>query len=104
MIIRISSEEDLRLEDDANFRAFKVVVDRQRAAFKKVRDSAPGVLRFEDASHAWVAIHALKRWRGKTMDAAWQASFDEMVTKAKPQGWISADDREIRAHVEWLPD
>jgi hypothetical protein len=37
---------------------------------------------------------------GRVGDEAWMASLRKMIETARPYGWISADGREIRAHVE----
>ncbi len=101
MIIRIEANHRIRLEVPTNFRTFKVACDAPEARYLDVAGANPSVLKFADAKTAWVSIAALRGWEGLANDQAWQDGLSGMIKAAAPHGWISADQRAIKAHVEW---
>lgn len=52
-----------------------------------------------DGAHAWLDVDAL-RAAGPSADHAWHNNFDAMVRYAAKRGWMSADERTVRAHYD----
>ena len=92
----------LSLEDRDNFRAFKLVVEGDRAALDAVRRAVAGKAELPDADTAWIFEDALRRWPDVAHDAAWQQNFSAMIEKARPHGWIDDARKAIKAHIEWV--
>lgn len=102
MFLKFSAGAGLQLEDRDNFRAFKLVIEGDRAELDRARRALAGRAEIADADTAWVSQDALRRWPGVEQDTAWQQSLSAMIEKARPHGWI--DDRRgaIKAHIEWV--
>lgn len=101
MFLKFSGTAGLLLEDRDNFRAFKLVIESNRAELDDVRRALVGKAELPDADTAWILEHALRRWPGLEHDAAWQQSFSAMIEKARPHGWIDDKRKAIKAHIEW---
>ncbi len=101
MIIRITAERTLQVEDAQNFRKFKVAVDLPDSRYQDAARANPAAVRFDDPKTAWVSIAALRAFDGLKEDQAWQDGLSAMIKAAEPHGWISPDKAAIKAHVEW---
>ncbi len=101
MFLKVSAAGDVLLEDRDNFRAFKLVVEGNRAALDAVRRAVAGKAELPDADTAWIFEKALRRWPDVAHDAAWQQNFSAMIEKARPHGWIDDARKAIKAHIEW---
>ncbi len=101
MIVKVSAAGGVSLEDPSNFRAFKVVVEGDPAAIDNARRALMGVADVSDRDTAWVFQAALRSRPEVAQDAAWQASFDAMIEKARPHGWIDDQRKAVKAHIEW---
>ena len=101
MIVKLTADRSVVLEDSANFRAFKLVVDGRREDIGAVRRALAGTAELVDADTAWVAQDALRLMPEVAADTAWQQSFAAMIEKARPHGWIDDARKAIKAHVEW---
>ena len=101
MYVRLTADRRVLLEDRDNFRAFKLVVEARREDIAAVRDALAGTAELADAETAWISQAALRRRPEVANDPVWQASFDAMIDKAKPHGWIDEARAAIKAHVEW---
>jgi hypothetical protein len=101
MIVKVANDFSVAFEDRANFRAFKVTVDGDRADIDAVRDALSEIAELPDSETAWVFEAALRNWDGVAGDAQWQDGFSTMVEKARPHGWIDDARKAIKAHVEW---
>ncbi len=101
MFLKVSAAGDVLLEDRDNFRAFKLVVEGNRAALDAVRRAVAGKAELPDADTAWIFEEALRRWPDVAHDAAWQQNFSAMIEKARPHGWIDDARKAIKAHIEW---
>lgn len=101
MIITVRGGSQVTLDDRANFRAFKVVVEPAQATLGDVQAALKGVATLTDRDTAWVSADALRRWPDVKDDAAWQQGFDAMIEKARPHGWVDEHNRTVKAHVEW---
>jgi hypothetical protein len=104
MFLKVSAAGDVVLEDRDNFRAFKLVVDGDRAALDDVRRAVAGKADLPDADTAWIFEDALRRWPDVAHDAAWQQNFSTMIEKARPHGWIDDARKAIKAHIEWVAE
>jgi hypothetical protein len=102
MIISVHATNDVTLDEPQNFRAFKVVVKIPEATLEEARVALAGIATMPDRETAWVSADALRAWRSVKDDAEWQNSFDTMIEKAKPHGWIDEANKSIKAHVEWV--
>jgi len=101
MIISVHATNDITLDDERNFRAFKIVVGIPAASLEEARVALAGLATLPDRDTAWVSADALRQWRSVKDDADWQKGFDAMIEKAKPHGWIDEANKAIKAHVEW---
>jgi hypothetical protein len=102
MFLKVSSAGDVQFEDRDNFRAFKLVVEGDRAALDRVRGAVTGKAELPDADTAWIFEATLRRWPGVADNAAWQQSLSAMIEKARPHGWIDDQRKAIKAHIEWV--
>jgi len=102
MLVKLTADHRVLLEDRDNFRAFKLVVEGRREELAAVRASLAGTAELPDAGTAWVSQAALRARAEVAGDASWQASFDAMIEKARPHGWIDEARGAIKAHVEWM--
>jgi hypothetical protein len=102
VFLKLFADRTVRLEDRGNFRAFKLVVEGNRDQLDGARSALAGTAELVDADTAWVLETALRGWPDVAHDAAWQQALTGMIEKAKPHGWIDAQRRAIKAHVEWV--
>ena len=102
MIVKLTADRRVVLEDRDNFRAFKLVVEGRREDLDAARRALAGIAELSDADTAWVSQDALRLLPEVATDTAWQQSFATMVEKAKPHGWIDEARKAIKAHVEWV--
>jgi hypothetical protein len=102
LFLKLSSAGELTFEDCNNFRAFKFVVEGERAKIEAVRGAVAGKAELPDAETAWIFEKALRGWPGVEHDAEWQRNFSAMTEKARPHGWIDEQRKAIKAHVEWV--
>jgi hypothetical protein len=101
MFLKFSAAGGLTFEDRDNFRAFKLVVEGDRAELDAVRRAVAGKAELPDADTAWIFEDALRRWPGVEHNATWQQNFSAMIEKARPHGWIDDARKAIKAHIEW---
>ena len=101
MFLKFSAADGLAFEDRDNFRAFKLVVEGDRAQLDAVRRAVAGKAELPDADTAWIFEDALRRWPGVEHNATWQQNFSAMIEKARPHGWIDDSRKAIKAHIEW---
>jgi hypothetical protein len=93
MFIKVDATGIARLEDQDNFRAFKVVCTAPRDA---CGDALAQVGRV-DGDHVWVARAWLDQ-HGR-IDEAWRAGLQKMLDYAASSGWV--DERgAVRAHID----
>ena len=103
MFLKLTAGGELLFEDRQNFRAFKLVVEADRAQLAEVRVALDGKATLPDADTAWIFRETLRRWHGVEHDASWQQNFAAMIEKARPLGWIDDARAAIKAHIEWVP-
>ena len=102
MFLKITGGGGVEFEDRNNFRAFKLVVEGDRAGLDAARRAIAGKAELSDADTAWIYQDALRRWPGLENNAAWQHNFSVMIEKARPHGWIDDARKAIKAHIEWV--
>jgi hypothetical protein len=97
MIIHVSAQGRVELNEPEDFKNFKIVlapgVDAAAALAGTATLAADGKI-------AWVSQDAVRRLRGADAPASWGAAFDKMVNSVRKFGWINDQDRTVRAHIE----
>ncbi|MBX9774066.1 MAG: hypothetical protein K2Y71_06595 [Xanthobacteraceae bacterium] len=101
MFVTLTADRRVLLGDRDNFRAFKLVVEGRREDLDAVQSALTGTAELPDADTAWISQAALRARPEVAQDAVWQQSFDAMIEKARPHGWIDDARGAIKAHVEW---
>jgi hypothetical protein len=101
MFIKLSADGRVALEDRDNFRAFKLLIESSPAGLDAARHALTGTAELPDQATAWVFEAALRKRPEVAQDAAWQGNLGTMIEKARPHGWIDAERKAIKAHVEW---
>lgn len=100
MIIRVAEDRTVRVEDHANFQAFKVVADVPPDSHQTVVGALATVGAVEDEDKVWIPADAVRE--RVTADAEWEGNFQRMIDSARPYGWIRDEPLRIAAHVEWV--
>jgi hypothetical protein len=102
MIVKVSADNRVALEDRRNFRAFKLVIEGSPAKLDDFRRALLDVAELLDRNTAWVFEGTLRRWPEVAQDSPWQQALTVMIEKAKPHGWFDERRVAIKAHVEWV--
>jgi hypothetical protein len=102
MFVKLDIDGKVTLEDRDNFRAFKLVVEGVVGRIYDARAALDGFAELPDTETAWIFQAALRGRPEVAQDAAWQKSFDAMIEKARPHGWIDDRCQAIKAHIEWV--
>jgi hypothetical protein len=101
MIIAITTSGALELNEPDDFKGFKIAAERPGMTDAEITAALSAVATPDaDGKHFWVAQDALKNWQGKPQPAEWTASFEKMIEKVKPFGWIDPATGAIRGHLE----
>ena len=61
MLLKLTADGQLQFEDRQNFRAFKLVVERNRDQLEPVRRAVAGKAELPDADTAWIFEDTLRR-------------------------------------------
>ena len=101
MIVRIDQDAEPQLIEPHDFKKFKIEITRPRAQFDRFRSQFTGKVRLENSDHGWVSIEALRTWQGHISDQPFQDGLTSMIKVAEKYGWLDADKKSIRAHIEW---
>ena len=101
MELHLGADDVLRLLDQDNFRAFKLVVEQPQTALAHVKKVIAGQVLVTDSETAWVSETALRHLSGHAHDHDWHKKLGEMIEKAKPHGWIDEVNQAIKAHIDW---
>jgi hypothetical protein len=101
MIIAITPDGKIELQEPNDFKGFKISVLKPGMSDHDISNALVG-LGTMDASkdHAWISQDALKNMHGRQHGDAWLESFDKMVEKVKPFGWVDEATGDVRAHIE----
>jgi hypothetical protein len=100
MIIHVTPEGAVELQNRDDFKAFKITVARNDANPDLAARALYAIATFDpDGKTAWVKCDALRTWQGRAQSAEWVQSFDKMIESVRRFGWVR-DDGTVRAHVE----
>lgn len=101
MIIAITSSGRLELKEAHDFKGFKIAVEKPGMTDAEIAAALSGVATLDaDGKNAWVSAEALKNLNGQRQPEDWIASFDKMLEKVKPFGWVNEADGTVRGHLE----
>jgi hypothetical protein len=102
MIVRVdlaAAPPEVTLEDPSDCGRFHVSVvgggDRAHVV------AALGGPSIDD--DVWVPVERVRSLAAGRVAAGWDDEFSAMLIYAETKGWLSADGKAIRAHVEWGP-
>ncbi len=101
MFVHVTRDLKIALEEKQDFKHFKLVIDASRADAAGLGAALSGVATLTDDDHAWVSEDWLRR---QDSAAPWQDGLTAMIAVAAKYGWIDAQEKTIRAHVEWPDD
>jgi hypothetical protein len=93
VIVFLSADGQLDVEDPMNFRAFSFRADRGR----QLQDVEAVTFSGE---YAWISERHLRNWRPRAGSQEWQDGLSRMIDYARGRGWIDPDSGAIRAHIE----
>ena len=102
MMVKVSIDSSVSLEDIDNFQRFIVVAQFPQQSTSVLGDvmKAAGAGR-TDTNHAWVTADWLIRQSGRVTSETWMAQFVKMCDYGRLRGWVS-EHNEIRGHIEWI--
>ena len=97
MILELSNDGALKLDDAENFGSFHISAERKLLnvsfEFSKIGNDAGD-------RHFWLNADAIIELSGKSNDVKWNKSFWAMLTKVEKFGYSDVENRFIKAHVE----
>jgi hypothetical protein len=100
MFIHVSKNYAVALEESADFKHFKLVIDVPRGD-AKLAAALDGVATIDRDGHSWVS----EAWlRQREPGAPWQDGLTAMFGVAKKYGWVDEPKKAIRAHIEWASE
>jgi len=103
LIVAVSADRAVTLEDPENFRAFRLAIEGDPVQLGGVAAALRGIAVIADAQTAWVDESWLRDHTGRSDDAVWQDGVSAMLAAASTFGWYDAEQRTIRAHIVWTP-
>lgn len=92
---------EVSMRDSDDFRRFNLLCSGARP--ETTPAGVPFDIRFENPDHAWVPVLSIAAIYGNP-DESWLSAMDEMIEKAAKAGWVSEDNRDVRAHAVWEVD
>jgi hypothetical protein len=98
MFIHVTRDFAVALEEAADFKRFKLVIDAARGEDARLESALAGIATLSPEGHAWVNEDWL---RHREAAPGWQQGIDAMVAVARKYGWVDETAKTIRAHVEW---
>jgi hypothetical protein len=97
MYIRVTGR-GVSLEEPEDTRNFSVSVGTLSDDLDRVlRASGWGMT---DGAEALIDVEMVQRAASGRVTAIWQDDFEVMIEYARGRGWLSPDERFVRAHVE----
>ena len=97
MFIHVDKNRTVALEERADFKHFKLVVDVPRGD-TQLAAALDGIATIDRDGHGWVSEDWLRQ---RDSAAAWQDGLTAMIGVAKKYGWVDEAKKAVRAHVEW---
>ncbi len=101
MILKIDNHGSKSLDQPSDLKRFKISVEAPVSCYLEVAARGGDGLRFQDSGTAWVGVDSLIAMSGLASDPQWRSDFKAMLGYCQKMGWLSADGREVQAHVEW---
>ena len=98
MFISIDRDGKLALREPDDFKRLHIEASDGGVTPDDI-DRALGSIATRDSDDFWIEVAAMKQL-GRTGDAAWENSFDAMITSVRKFGWLSPDGRRVRAHLK----
>ena len=101
MIIRVTSDGVVSLEQRENFRGFHLASELPQAREADLARAVEAAgLRIEDG-HVWVP----RAWligKGDDLGPEWREGLDGMMAYAGQKGWVDRQSDAVRIHIDWL--
>jgi hypothetical protein len=101
MIIDVAADLTVALNEADDFKKFKVRTTLPKRQLGDLGAALKGIAVVNDESTAWVHEAALRKWAHASNNDQWQDSLTGMIAVAAKYGWIDAERKTIRAHIEW---
>jgi hypothetical protein len=98
MIIHVTKDFAVALEEPQDFKNFKLVIEAPGSDAARLSTALDGIATLDPEGHAWVREAWLRR---RDSAAAWQDGLTAMIGVAKKYGWVDEEKHAIRAHIEW---
>ncbi len=98
MWIRVDTAGKVSLQDQENFRMFKLVIDGGPERLAAARAALHGLAVVEGEQYAWFSEQGVRAF---VDDPAWQEKFSVLIETARPHGWVHPETGDIRGHIEW---
>jgi len=98
MYIHVSKDFAVALQEQEDFKKFKLVIDAPGKDAARLSTALDGVATLDPEGHAWVS----EAWlRQQNTAAAWQDGLTAMIGVARKYNWVDEQKKAIRAHIEW---
>jgi hypothetical protein len=101
MIVRVTAEGTVVLDEPLNFKKFHLQCDGPRERIDGFRKALEGVGTLESPEVAWISTRALKEWPPHAEDEAYRTGLEAMLAFARTKNWMRDDLSAVRAHVVW---
>ena len=100
MLIHISSDEMMTLQEADELRSLKLVTQLSKVeSLTRALAKTDSVL---DGQHGWISIAWLRQDRQVVDNGEWQRQFDGVLEYAEKKGWLDLPKQRVRVHIEWL--
>jgi hypothetical protein len=101
MYLRIRSDGPVSVHEADDCGRLHVTLDGVSEDDADAALRAAGLGRVSGPDHAWLDLAALRtRAEAAATEPGWPAAWDAMIAYAGTHGWLSPDNREVRAHIE----
>lgn len=104
MIIRITIDADISLDDEDDFKKFKISVNAPEVDFERIKEICPPMVQFLDARNALVLPSFVRDLAQPNDRVAWITKFEDMLDLSRRQGWVDEKSGMIKSHIEWVVD
>ena len=97
MVILVTSNGELALQDCDNMRAFAIVLEVNDAPVTRLAEIGSMA---EDHESYWLDASAVVELSGRKHDQQWVEDFRAMLVSAAPYGFYDETTNKVKAHVE----
>jgi hypothetical protein len=101
MLIRITPDKQIQIEEPDNFKGFKVVSAYSKSAKDQISLALQGIGELLDDEHALINAQAFSQHLKRDQDSLWMSQFTSMIESAKKYGWINENPLRIKAHIQF---